>query len=164
MRVQFTKRADGSGAIRCVREDGSSTWQRQTDRHAQFFALHDLTHLAVESVLGYKQGFFGLVAEGWDIEDTTGKGARGHLPDETTEVECLVSLFFSEQASRTRWTAIEFNSGLVTYMEQAGRHGPLRTLTEDEISSVRKRRNELFRMWESVPAGQTLDLAFEATL
>ena len=29
------------------------------------------------TALGYPRGFFGLIAEGWEIEDTTGKGARG---------------------------------------------------------------------------------------
>ena len=68
--------------LRCVRADGSLTWQKQTDRHAAFFALHDLTHFAVETTLGYARGFFGLIAEGWDFEDTGGKGARGPLPPE----------------------------------------------------------------------------------
>ena len=38
--------------LRCVRADGSATWQKQTDRHAAYFALHDLTHFAVETELG----------------------------------------------------------------------------------------------------------------
>jgi len=58
--IQITKRSDGGGVLRCVRADGSVTWQKQTARHAAFFALHDLTHFAVETTLGYRQGFFGL--------------------------------------------------------------------------------------------------------
>ena len=85
MRVQITKKADGSGVLRCVRADGSVTWQKQTDRHAAYFALHDLTHFAVETSLGLRRGFFGLIAEGWDIEDTTGKGTRGPLPPEASQ-------------------------------------------------------------------------------
>lgn len=63
--------------LRCVRADGSATWQKQESRHAAFFALHDLTHFAVESTLGFQRGFFGLIAQGWEIEETTGKQARG---------------------------------------------------------------------------------------
>jgi len=48
LRVEITKRADGAGVLRCVRDDGSVTWQKH-DRHAAFFALHDLTHYAVET-------------------------------------------------------------------------------------------------------------------
>ena len=70
LRIQITKRPDGNGVLRCVRADGSVTWQKQ-ERHAAFFALHDLTHFAVESTLGFRRGFYGLLAEGWDVEDTT---------------------------------------------------------------------------------------------
>ena len=63
MRVQIAKRADGCGVLRCIRDDGSTAWQKQPDRYAAFFALHDLTHFAVETTLAYRRGFFGLVAE-----------------------------------------------------------------------------------------------------
>ena len=74
--IQITKRTDGSGVLRCVRADGSMTWQKQKSRHAAFFALHDLTHFAVESALEFRRGFYGLIADGWEIDDTTGKGTR----------------------------------------------------------------------------------------
>jgi hypothetical protein len=94
--------------LRCIRQDGSVTWQKQPT-HAAYFALHDLTHYAVETALGYKRGFFGLIAEGWEVDDTTGKGARGALPAEAVEVERIVGLFDSERASGALWTAEEFN-------------------------------------------------------
>jgi hypothetical protein len=74
--IQIEKRADGRATLRCTRGDGSVTWQVQRARHAAFFPLHDLTHYAVETVLGFRRGFFGLIADGWDIDDTTGKGRR----------------------------------------------------------------------------------------
>src|SRR5206468_12372578 len=48
LRVQFTKRKDGSVVLRCVRKDGSATWQRH-DKHATFFSYHDLSHFVVET-------------------------------------------------------------------------------------------------------------------
>ena len=161
MLVQFNRRADGSGALRCVRDDGSVTWQKN-DPHAVFFALHDLTHVAVESVLGYKRGFFGLIREGWEIDDTTGKGARGPLPAEAVEVECMVGLFAAEQASRSQWTADDFNEALATRLAQGKGAAPARRLTDGEVAQVRKRRAELFRQWDHVPAGKTLDLVFRS--
>src|SRR5260370_27935721 len=95
-RIEIAKQADGNGVLRGIRQDGSITWQKQT-RHAAYFALHDLTHYAVETSLHYGRGFFGLIAEGWDIEDTTGKGSRGPLPEEAVEVEKIVGLFDSER-------------------------------------------------------------------
>jgi len=153
VRVQITKKADGSGVLRCVRADGSVTWQKQTDRHAAFFALHDLTHFAVETTLGYRRGFFGLIAEGWDIEDTTGKGARGPLPPEAGEAEMIVGVFSAERAGGQIWTVEEFN-------ECAAMTG-VRTLTFDEIVRVKRKRSELFQQWSAVAPGATLDLQFE---
>jgi len=134
LRIEITKRSDGGVVLRCVRADGSYTWQRQ-DRHAPHFALHDLTHFAVESTLGFRRGFFGLIAAGWHIEDTTGKSAAGRLPDEALDVERIVGLLDIERASATICTVDEFNA-------QAEIRG--RRLTEDEIQLVRSRRAELF--------------------
>jgi hypothetical protein len=116
--VEFAKRKDGAGVLRCVR--GSVTWQKQTERHAAYFAPHDLTHFAVESVLGYSRGFFGLFREGWDFDDTTGKGAKGPLPAEEfcdslsrklTEDE-LARVRHRRSELFTEWAAIEPGSVL----------------------------------------------------
>ncbi len=148
MVIQISKRADGEGVLRCVRGDGSATWQKQGGRNAAFFALHDLTHSAVESVLGYRRGFFGLIAEGWDLEETDGKGARGALPEEAVEVERIVGLFDAERAGGTPMTAAEF-----------GQYGP-RKLSEEEIAGVRAKRAELFARWREVEAGGVMELTW----
>lgn len=102
LKIQITKRSDGGGVLRCTRADGSVTWQKQTDRHAAFFALHDLTHFAVESLLGFRRGFYGLMAEGWEIEDTTGKHSPRPFTDEDlARVRKLRSELF------TKWFAVE---------------------------------------------------------
>ena len=149
--IQITKRADGSGVLRCTRADGSATWQKQTGRHAAFFALHDLTHFAVESVLRFECGFYGLIAQGWGIEDTTGKGARGPLPPEAVEVERIVGLFDAERGSGAFLTAVDYAMFATPEM---------RRLSDDEIASVRARRGELFSQWAAVPAGEALELKF----
>ncbi len=148
LRIQITKRTDGGGVLRCTRPDGSITWQKQTQRQATHFALHDLTHFAVESALGFKRGFYGLIAEGWDIDDTTGKGARGRLPEEAGEVERVVGLFDMERAGGVIYTAEEFNE-----------HSP-RPFTNDDLTRVRKLRGELFSKWFAVEPGRALELEF----
>ncbi len=145
--IEIAKQPDGSGVLRCRRADGSVTWQKQT-RHAAHFAVHDLTHYAVETVLGYQRGFFGLIGEGWDVEDTTGKGARGPLPAEAVEVEQVVGLFDSERGSGVLWTTEEFNA-----------FSP-RTLTGDEIQKIRALRAALSREWAALAPGQKLELTF----
>jgi hypothetical protein len=148
LNVQIVKRADGGGVLRCMRADGSVTWQKQKTQHAAHFALHDLTHFAVESTLGYRRGFFGLIAEGWEIEDTTGKGSRGALPPEAGEVELIVGMFDMERASGALVTAKDFAI-----------HGP-RPLSDQDIARVRTRRGEVFSRWFALEPGGTLELQF----
>jgi hypothetical protein len=68
-----------------------------------------LTHYAVEKALGYRRGFFGLIAEGWDIDETGGKSARGAVPPEAIEVERIAGLFDSERGSNALRSTGEFN-------------------------------------------------------
>jgi len=160
LRVQMTKRPDGGGVLRCARADGSITWQKQNARHAPFFALHDLTHFAVEQTLGLGRGFFGLIAVGWDMDDLTGKGTRGPLPGEAAEVEYIVGAFDTERAGATILTAAEFNEFAATHAASSGRATP-RRLTQEEMARVRARRGQLFSRWHALPAGETIELQFE---
>jgi len=151
LKIEIVKRADGDGLLRCTRADGSVTWQKQANRHAAHFTYHDLTHFAVETTLGYKQGFFGLIASGWDIEDTTGKGPRGPIPPEAGEVERIVGLFDTERASGTLWTAEEFAQYTTPNLT--------RILDDATIQAIRSARSDLFRRWSEVATGGKLELS-----
>jgi hypothetical protein len=148
LRVEIAKGDDGTGVLRCKRSDGSVTWQKQS-KHSKFFALHDLMHIAVETTLGYRHGFFGLIDEGWDLDEVVGDSAGRPMPDEAIEVERIVALFDSERASGVLWTAAEFTS-----------FAP-RPLTQDEIQRVRSLRADLFKRWSEVVPGQRLEITFE---
>lgn len=159
MKIELSRRADGSVVLRLTRRDGTSDWQKQTGPQATFFPLHDLTHYAVETELGIRNAFYGLVASGWLIEDTTGKGKRGPLPADALFVENVVGTLDTERASGSRWTAEEFNENATRYAAQGGRPAP-RRLGDDELAGIRRRRAELFAAWQELPAGRTLDLSF----
>lgn len=149
LQIQIAKRADGVGVMRCTRPDGSVVWQKQP-KHGAHFALHDLTHFAVETTFNYSRGFYGLLADGWDFDDVTGKGARGALPADALEAERMVGVFDSERFCGAPFTVEQFNE-----------YAP-RVVTEEEILAVRKLRGELFQRWWDVPAGQNLDLEFRS--
>jgi hypothetical protein len=157
--IEFTKRADGRTVLRCVRDDGSVTWQRNDDQNARFFPLHDLTHYAVETELRFTQGFFGLIAEGWNIDETTGKTPRGVLPNEALEVEYIVSAFSAERAGGVSATAQEFNQLAATFANAKGMPTP-RRLTEQDLARVRARFDDLALKWRALPRGETLELGF----
>ena len=155
LQVQFAKRADGNVVLRCTRKDGSSTWKRY-DNQAAFFSRHDLSHFAVETVLGLTRGFFGLIAEGWDISDMDGKGPRGR-PDGSVPVENIVGLFTQEHAGVAGpFTATEFNAQLEAMTGQP----LLRPLTDAELEAVRTRIDFLYQQWADTPSGSTLDLSY----
>jgi len=159
LRVQITKRTDGGAVLKCIRADGSETWQKQQGHQAAFFPLHDLTHFAVETELGIRDAFYGLIASGWSIEDTGARGVASKLPPDAIFVENVVGTLDSERASGSRWTADEFNENTERFAANGGRPTP-RKLTDDELAQVRKRRAELFTQWRELPAGQTLELTF----
>jgi hypothetical protein len=156
--LQITKQANGNALLRCIRADGSTTWQKQQGKHAAFFPLHDLTHYAVETELGFRRGFYGLIAEGWEIAETTGKTARGPLPNETLEVEYLVSAFSAERAGGAVASAAEFNPLAATFANAKGMPPP-RHLSDGDLARVRSRFDELAIKWRALPPGETLELA-----
>ena len=123
MQVLLSRHGGTGSVLRCVRRDGTETWQKR-EKHGVFFATHDLTHFAVESILACRQGFFGLVESGWSIEDTTGKGSRGPLPAE------------------------EFNDALGLQAPAC------RPLTDGQLAAMRKRRAELIEEWSLLPPGR----------
>jgi hypothetical protein len=158
--IRIKKKPDGSGAISCTRSDGTVTWQRQTERHAGFFSYHDLTHYAVETVLGHQRGFYGLVAEGWDFEDFGSPWPRGPIPVDADPSELIVGTMDAQRASGSEWTTAEVNQHLTTAIRAfvADAVGP--TLTEEELRTIRLRMRELFSEWEAIAPGGTLELAF----
>lgn len=161
LEIQLIKRPDGGAILRCTRVDGTATWQRHDGSRAAFFPIHDLTHLAVETDLGFRRGFYGLIADGWGIEDTTGKGKRGALPNETATVEHIVGWLDSERASGTTWTADELNEHAAVFAANSGHDAP-DEVTDSTLERVRSRMRDLIARWHATPPGETLILTFDS--
>ena len=147
MLIRIKKKTDGSAALSCTRPDGTITWQQQNGQQGQFFPLHDLTHYAVETVLDLR-GFFGLVAEGWDLGDFGKPWPRGPLPAEALAVEQVVGFLDTERASGREWAATDL------------RLAPPYAFGEEQLRQVRDARRDLFARWATLPAGDTLELSF----
>lgn len=158
--IRITRRNDGASVLHCARADGSVTWQRQQGAQAAFFPSHDLTHYAIERTLGYRRGFYGLIAEGWEIADTEGKGARGPLPSDAIEVEHLVGAMDLERAGTVCWTADALNAQAATFAADGGRPAP-RIITAEELARVRSCARELYARWARIAPGESLELAFD---
>ena len=153
IRFSKAKRPDKRDILTCLRDDGTSTWMHERPG----LVRHDLVHYAVETTLGYRVGFFGLVASGWDLQ------AFGHDPDSgerlpmpgTPEapVEYVVSLFQQERRGVLR--PADFGDALALYCPSVAP-----TLTDERRAGVRARIEDLFRQWDAVPPGGALELPF----
>lgn len=158
--IRIKKKNDGSVALSCARADGSVTWQRQDGILGRFFPIHDLTHYAVETVLRHRKGFYGLVADGWDLTDFGAPWRRGRLPDDLDPSELIVGFLDAERAGGVEWTAEEFNEKLGLSYAQRGLARNDR-LTEEELGRIRAERRNLISRWRALPSGETLELPFE---
>lgn len=159
--IRIKKNSDGTAALSCQRADGSVTWQRHTTRNGTFFTLHDLTHYAVETQLGFRHAFFGLLAAGWDISDFEAPGARDRLPPEALQVELIVGLLDTERADGACWTASQFHEQMAAYCASHNIDaGAGLSLTDQQLEAVRQERARLFAQWADLPAGATMELEF----
>ena len=155
---------DGSAALSCTRADGSVIWQRQSGSRGVVFPAHDLTHFAVESVLGYANGFYGLLAAGWEFSDFAAPWSRGPIPTEAREVELLVGLFEVERRTGSRWSAAQLNEQAKLYAasQKASLQVTVRELTEDEVEHVHAVLHALLERWSATKPGEVLDFDFVA--
>ena len=157
--IKFTKKRDGSVVSRFERADGTVTWQRKDGPNAWFFAAHDLTHYAVESILGYRRGFYGLVAEGWDLTDFGTPWPRGPLPADAEPAELLVSFLDTERASMSKLPADDFNARAADYFSTHKLANPP-VLAEDQLREIRDKVRDLHIQWGKLSEDQTMELIF----
>jgi hypothetical protein len=156
--IKMTKRRDGSVVSRFERADGTATWQRKDGAQA-WFAVHDLTHYAVETTLGYKRGFYGLVAEGWDLSDFGSPWPRGPLPANAEPAELIAGPLDTERATFAHWSAEEFNQQIALYYEEHKLAHPPQ-LSEEQLHRIREVARNLRARWAAIADGESLELSF----
>ena len=150
--------------LKCIRADGSTTWQRLAGPHAAFFPVHDLTHYAVETELRHRLGFFGLLAEGWDFTDFAENWGRRPMPPDADPSELIVGLLDADRVGGHATSAAELNASAALYYAQRGvpDAGPHAVeLTEEQLDRIRRRLRDLVARWEALAPGATIELPFE---
>ncbi|HET9775451.1 MAG TPA: hypothetical protein VFP77_02660 [Gemmatimonadaceae bacterium] len=157
--IRIKKNADGRSALTCTRPDGTTTWQSLNATQGRFFPRHDLTHYAVETVLGHRRGFYGLVAEGWNLTDFGAPWPRGRIPAEAVLSETIVGLLDLERATGERVNASDVNARLAEVSEEAGITSP--EISDSHLDQIRDKRAELFAEWDAVRPGNALELPFD---
>ena len=162
--IRLAKHADGGATLTCVRADGSTTWQRLRGRQAAFFPRHDLTHYAVETVLGHRRGFYGLVASGWNVGDFGAPWPRGPLPADMDPSELLVGFLDAERAGVAAggvpWTASDLTAQAAGYHAARELAATAPIVTDAQLAAIRARMAELFARWDALDAAGVLELEF----
>src|SRR6266542_4285718 len=154
MIVRFTRGKKGD-VLTCLRDDGTTTWMAERPG----FVYHDLAHYAVETVFGWRIGFFGLVESGWELSSSnfgrnTHTGERLPMPGAPEgPVEYVVGLFQSERRGNLRRE--DFRDALALYCPEA-----LAQWSDERADQVRRRIRDLFAAWEAIPPGGSLELPF----
>lgn len=161
MHVRLTKRRDGGAVLACTRDDGTVTWQRHEGKNAAFFPIHDLTHFAVETTLGHRHGFYGLLADGWHIADFGAPWPRGPMPEETIISELIVGFLDAERASGTRSTAADLDEKAELYFAAHGTRSPWTPLSDEDLARVHATMARLISQWSSLGEGDSLELEFD---
>lgn len=168
LEIHLVKRAGKRALLRCVRADGSETMAEMV-----VGAEHDLAHFVVESTLGFRRGFYGMLAGGRNIEDFDVAGATRvvEIPAEAVVTEFIVGLL---QAERRGEAFNDFNGELLRSIR-----GARRPMVEAELAGVSIWRDggfaiggdELLRMrtevealmsrWGAVEVGEELVLEWK---
>ena len=136
--------------LTCVRDDGSVTW---TQLHGGF-VQHDFAHYVIETTLGLKNAFLGLVAKGYDIPDFNQPKAKRpfEIPKEAIEVEPIVALLQADLLD----SAIESNG--IFQNHSAGL--PI-TVTDEQLEVMRQRLRKLLHQWKDLQPGESMTLQFK---
>lgn len=160
LRLRFKKVLDGRPSLACHRPDGTVAVQRQPEA----FPVHDFTHYAVETVLGLRHAFYGLMADGWDFDDFGNPWPSGPLPVEAAWAEHVVGIFWREVGAGfslpDKTPLDEINWAVAQASEVVGFRD--RHLTAQEVDAIRQTQQDLIARWRSLPKGETLELGFPA--
>jgi hypothetical protein len=118
-----------------------------------------MTHYVVETELAHRKGFYGMVADGWDLTDFGAPWPRGPIPEDADPSELIVGFLDAERASGEEWSTADFNDRLADFYTEHGVLGA-RTITDAQLHRIRERVRELFDAWIEVPPGESLELLY----
>ena len=155
MTIIFQKERPGKPhSMRCVRGDGSATWQQSDDYHV----LHDLAHYAVEQTCGFQRAFYGTLAKGADITDyEKPRAERPVIEHEAALAECLVAVL-QHEVFQGRLSCEDFNTTLAQNLSTMNSDAV--EISGETIERLRQEVRSILTSWADLPVGDTLSLNF----
>ena len=160
MLIRFTKGPVTAhpDLLACERPDGTGTAAAMPK---QAILPHDAFHFVVEKTLGWRDAFFGQIAAGASLADTT---ARFHPvkkspapPPRVRQIEALIACLEAEQ-----WGGASDPAGFIAKFSAACRQArtPPPPLAPDDLVRVRLVLREFGAAWRPLTPGQSLERIF----
>jgi len=160
MIVRFQKNAPAAKLDRltCVRADGTST---SGDMPRQGILPHDAFHFVVESTLGWRESFFGQVANGVSLDHVTSK-LHGIKVDWSKHVQALQAESLVECLQAEQWGGgadpETFRDTLAVTCRR--RHVPPPALSAEQYARVKAALRAFGAEWRALNPGQILEKKF----
>lgn len=156
MKLQLKKRGSGEAIVTFVRDDGSNTSGQLGQ--AGFGATHDLAHYVVETTLRTREGFYGLLASGWDIADFERRGAAGEISDAAIAIECVIGALTNCLFNAATPTAEEFNWLVAAALRGVRPASRSPEFDDATLHAMLAELRVLVQRWRELPPGDTLEL------
>lgn len=155
MQIIFKKRQGKKHIISYQREGKDLHWVEADD----FLILHDLSHYAIETTLGYKTAFWGMIKDGVDPEQFLIKEVRDRLfvSNEAWYAENMANLVLIEW-SQGKFD--DFNQVLNQVIHENSSELPSIELDEKQIIDMRETYKNLVDQWDDLPNDGQLFLTF----
>ena len=158
MKIIIHKKQGKASILTIIRDDGTSTWSKLYVG----METHDLCHYAVESVLEFKNAFFGIINKGFEIGDfELPKDTRPfevqpvNLHSEALTTEHLVNLLEVELLNSGT------NKDFLTQLEGILKENNLKkpsNIDENSLAKIRQCYHDLVAMWQQLTPENTIEL------
>lgn len=162
--IRFSKTRHGPALV-CTRDDGSIAGMKDR-RHGAFFVRHDLMHYVVETSLGFRQAFLGMLAglDGnppWSIDAFNAKGVSKRLPAQAIIAEYIVGqLDLVVVPHDGAITADDLNNYLRQALHEHPAADELPTIAQVQIDAMLRQHADLYGQYRALLEGEHLDLQF----
>jgi len=158
LNIKLSKYEHKPTVLSCTRKDGSVTWTSVRPG----LELHDLAHFALEKTLKWDNAFFGLLADGYDINDFERPRDQRpiallpkNLPQTSLIAEHIVNLLQAGFGSNN----YDFFETVQSVLQDKGL--PLPPEFNRELAvQIQLQLAELWSRWQQVPVTGSLELVF----
>jgi len=161
LQIHLKKEYNKPTTLNCTRENGSITYSKiQLD-----FEIHDIAHYVVEKQLRLKNAFYGLLSQGYQINDFMLPNQKRpealqpqNLPSEALATEHLVNLLTIDfmQANNEMEITKELNDILMK-----NKLSFPEIVSPEKIVLMQKELANLMNQWHKLRSGETLEMILE---